>query len=153
MPRKSKNVEDILMQLFEDGYATTIVDLVPGKVEVVIKNLSVNDQLDIEKEMETIKGSGAYIIHIYGMKLLSATMLKYGKIEFKTREEATSFFEKSNISSILVDKLVKAQNVFEKEVRKALNMDDIDKVFFDRASQPNEQKPLSEDTASANEAV
>jgi hypothetical protein len=146
MPKKkaimeSSDNESLLLQLLEDGYATEIVDVIPGKITASVKNLGTNDQISIEKEMESITGSNAYVLHTYGLKLLSATMLSYGNNKFETRDQATSFLSDTNLSSVIVDKLIKSQNLLEKKVRAALNIEDIDKVFFDKASLEKEQKP------------
>jgi hypothetical protein len=154
LKKKEENInETILLQLFEDGFATTEVDLIPGKVQATLKNLGSQDQIQIEKEMEDITGGTPVIIHTYGLKLLGATLVKYGTNVFSDREAAVNFLEKANLSSALIDKLVKSQNLLEKRVRAALNMDEIDKVFFAPASPPEEQKPSSKDTMSASEEV
>lgn len=153
MPRKNNNNEAILEQLFEDGFASKEIELIPNKLTATIKNLSSLDQIEIEKEMSQIKGSGPFIVHTYGLKLISATLIKYGANEFKDRDEAAAFINKTGLSSVLIDKIVKLQNMFEKEVREALKMDEIDKVFFDQASQPGEQKQSAKGTTQASEAV
>jgi DNA mismatch repair ATPase MutS len=154
MPKnKNNNNEAILEQLFEDGYASKEIELIPNKLSAIIKNLSSIDQISIEKEMCEVKGSGPFIIHTYGLKLISATLVKYGANEFKSREEAAAFINRTGLSSVLVDKIVKLQNMFEKEVREALNMDEIDKVFFDQASQHVGRKQSQEGSTPGSEAA
>ena len=155
MPKKNNNNEEILVQLFEDGYATKEVDLIPNKLSVILKNLRTTDQIDIEREMAEIKGSGPFVVHTYGLKLLSATIHQYGVNKFEDRASATKFLEEANLSSVIIDKLVKHQNLFEKEVRSALKMEEVDKVFFGQASPPVEpelsQKESTQDRGAALE--
>lgn len=143
----------ILEQLFEDGYVTREVDIIPKKLTAVIKNLSSTDQILIEKEMSDVKGSGPFIIHTYSLKILSVTLLQYGKNKFSSREETEKFLTDFKLSSIIIDKLVKLQSLLEKEVREALNMETIDKVFFAKASPQVEQKQSQKDTNLVEEAV
>ncbi|HNW88110.1 MAG TPA: hypothetical protein PKN48_00475 [Bacteroidales bacterium] len=152
--KKEDNTNEVLLlQLFEDGFATTEVDLIPGKVQAVIRNLGSQDQIQIEKEMESITGGTPVIIHTYGLKLLGATLIQYGTNVFADRNAAVAFLDKANLSSALIDKLVKSQNLLEKRVRNALNMDEIDKVFFAPGSPLEEQKPSLKDMTSASEEV
>lgn len=145
MTKKKQDAEEILIQLFEDGFASTVVDLIPGKTSATLKTIGSKEQLVIEKEMESVQGSGSYVIHTYSLKLLSFTLLTYGNHVFANRAEAATFIDSTNLSSVVVDKLVKSQNLLEKAVRQALNMTEIDKVFFAPAPPLEEQKPLSKE--------
>jgi len=153
MSKKKDNAAEILEQLFEDGYATKEVELIPNKLTIVLKNLNTREQIEIEQEMAEIKGSGPYVVHTYGLKLVGATLVRYGVNEFSDRAKANEFITNANLSSVLIDKIVKSQNLFEKEVRLALNMEEIDKVFFAQASPPKELTPSQKESILESEAV
>jgi hypothetical protein len=134
----------ILEELFDKGYATRKIDLLKDKLSVVVRGLSGKDQLAIEAEMgrdKTKNSPAAYIIHSYSLKLLSKTVVSYGDKEFKTSEEAQEFLEK--LSNSIIDKLVKAQNALEKDIRKALDIESVERNFSETGPLPekSEQQP------------
>ena len=141
MAKKKEDYTELLNELFDSGYATEIVDVIPGKLTATIKTLGGADQIQIEDEMASVKGNGPFVLHTYSIKLLSATLMTYGNNEFKERKEVIEFIERTKLSSTIIDKLAKKQNLLEKKVRSALQMEEIDKVFSEAAPQPNEQKP------------
>ena len=113
--KKQPLSEEILLQLFEGNEAKHSVDVLPGKVKAVISNLNAKDQLDIEAEMSATDGSNAYILHLYSLKLLSKTIIEYNGQSFENSKECERFLEK--LPSMVLDKLVKLQNDFEKLIR------------------------------------
>jgi len=134
----------ILEELFDKGYATRNVELIKGKFKAKIKSLVAKDQLDIEGNMTKDKArnnSAAYIIHSYSLKLLSKTLISYGDTVFETPDMAYSFLE--NLTNSIIDKLVKAQNGLEKDIRKALELDSIEQNFLETGPLPekSEQPP------------
>jgi hypothetical protein len=134
----------ILEELFDKGYATRKVELIKDKLNVVLRSLSGKDQLEIESDMgkEKLKSSpAAYVIHNYSLKLLSKTVVSYGSTSFKNSDEAWSFLE--NLTSAIIDKLTKAQNTLEKDVRSALNIESVEKNFSETGPLPEklEQQP------------
>ena len=130
--------EEILLQLFEGNEATHIVDVLPGKVKATMANLNAKDQLDIESEMSAVDGSNAYILHLYSLKLLSKTVREYNGQKFETSKKCEKFLEK--LPSMVLDKLVKLQNEFEKQVRQALKIEAVDETFFETEATPDESK-------------
>lgn len=127
----------ILEELFDKGYATRKIELIKDKLSVVLRSLSGKDQLAIEADMgrdKTKNSPAAYIIHSYSLKLLSKTTVSYGDKLFKNSDEASEFLE--NLSNSIIDKLVKAQNALEKDVRKSLDMESIEKNFSETGPLP-----------------
>jgi len=120
----------ILEEIFDKGFATKEVEVIEGKLKAVISTLAAKDQLEIEEFMnrDKIKNNpAAYVIHLYSIKLLSKTIVSYGDKKFKDANEAYDFL--GGLANAIVDKLVKAQNALEKDVRKALNSETIDENF------------------------
>lgn len=139
-----EDVLKLLEDLFDKGYATREVVVLTDKLKAVLRTLSAVDQLDIESQMNKEKlksNAAAFIIHTYSLLLLSKTIVSYGEKTFKNSSEAYSFL--SNLTSSIVDKLVKAQNALEKDVRSALQMDSIETNFSGTGPLPEklEQQP------------
>jgi len=139
------NPTPILEEIFEKGYATKKIEVLPGKLQAVVRNVSAQDQLDIEKEIDSVKGSYTFILHTYSIDLLSVTLLSYGDKEFNTREEAKAFLTDKTTTSLVINKLVREQNIFDKEVAMALGLDNIETAFFDQGQPPTGPEPLQEE--------
>jgi len=134
----------ILEELFDKGYATREIPLIGDKLKAKVKSLAGKDQLDIESDMgkdRTKNNPAAYVIHNYGLRLLGKTVTHYGDREFKDSIEAVEFLK--TLTSSLLDKLVKAQNKLEKDVRKALDMENVEANFSETGHLPekSEQQP------------
>ena len=136
----------LLEDLFFQGYATKEVSLLDGKITAVIRSLSAKNQLLIEKSLATLKGSTAYVLHTYSLKLLSHTIIQYGKEEFKDSVEAKKCLEK--LPGAVIDYLVKQQTQFEREIAKLYTGQEIDEVFFETASTEHESKQSSKESIS-----
>jgi len=134
----------ILEELFDHGYATREIDVLDGKLKAKVRSLSARDQLEIEATMgkDTTKNNpAAYVIHSYSLKLLSKTLISYGNNNFKNSNEAYAYLE--NLTNSIIDKLVKVQNALEKDIRKALEMENVEKNFSETGPLPekSEQQP------------
>ena len=149
--KKQPLSEEILLQLFEGNEAKHSVDVLPGKVKAVISNLNAKDQLDIEAEMSATDGSNAYILHLYSLKLLSKTIIEYNGQSFENSKECERFLEK--LPSMVLDKLVKLQNDFEKLIREALQIETVDDTFFAKEGTSDESKQPLETSPSAKKTV
>ena len=135
-----EETEHILDQLFDSGFTTTSIDILPGKAIATLRNLSAKDQLDIEKKISKIDGSTAYILHHYSLELLAKTVVEYSDCRFTTDIEAYEYLEK--LPSIVLDKLVKAQNSFEHRIRKSLQIEETENHFFETPSTQNVSERL-----------
>lgn len=125
----------ILEEIFDKGYATKTIDIIEGKIKATISTLSAKDQLEIEEYMnkDRVKNNpAAYVVHLYSLKLLSKTLKSYGNKTFANSDEAYEFL--GNLVGSIVDKLTKAQNALEKDVRKALNSETIEENFSNPGS-------------------
>lgn len=125
----------ILDQLFEVGYATTEFEIIPKRANAVVRSLGADHQLELEKFMSDVKGSPAYVLHTYSKKLMVYTLVEY-KDEKMTPKNVEAVLGK--LSGSLLHKMVTGQNYFERQVRKATEVDEIDKYFFGTPSTPEE---------------
>jgi len=131
----------ILEELFDKGYASRTVPILGAKLSAVVRILSGKAQLEIESQMgkDQMKNNpAAYVIHAYSLLLLNKTVLSYGKEEFKQKEGTKEFLE--NLPSSVIDKLVKAQNALEKDVRAALEMESIEENFSETGPLPEKSE-------------
>lgn len=128
--------ESILEQLFLSDKVVKEVELIKNKLTVVLKSLTAEAQLAVEKDMHEVKGSSPYILHIYSLKLLSQTLQSYGSKTFETVEEAYNFLSK--LPSIIIDRLAKEHNELEKEIKSAITVENLEKTFFQEGSTPKE---------------
>jgi len=136
--------ESILEEMFEKGFATKEIEILPGKLNATIRTISASDQLTLEKEMQQQENASyAFIVHSYSVKLLSKIILKYGDKVFEDSEDCFNFFMSGNISSIILNKAIKEHQKFEKEVIASLNIEEVQKTFFDKGPQETgpEQSP------------
>lgn len=137
----------ILEELFDNGYATREVDVLEGKLKAKVRSLSAKAQLEIEASMgkDTTKTTpAAYVIHTYSLKLLSKTLISYGTKIFDDPAETVVFLE--NLTNSIIDKLVKAQNTLEKDIRKALKMENIEANFSGTGPLPEKSEQPSKQT-------
>lgn len=118
---------DILDQLFDQDYVEKEIDVIPGKRTAVITNLKASEQLRIEQELSETEGNAVYTIHNYTMKLLAATLKKWGDEEVDSFERAEEIV--GNMPSRLVDKLVNKQRELEDEISEALGVENIQENF------------------------
>ena len=134
----------ILEELFDKGYATRELSIIPDKLKVTLRTLGAAEQLEIEAQMnkEKMKTSpAAFIIHSYSLLLLSRTIVSYGNKTFENAGESHKFL--STLTSSLIDKMVKAQNALEKDVREAIQLDSVESNFSGTGPLPgkSEQQP------------
>ncbi len=127
--------EQILEQIFDNGFATTIIELANGKIKIKIKNLTAEDLFNIDAELKTASGSQLHLMQLYGVRKLANITLQYNNTKFETSEKAFEFLKK--LPTAVINKLLKEQGAFESEVSKALTGEAIENAFFGQSdSQP-----------------
>ena len=147
MKKTTTPKSDILEQLFEKGFATKEIEILPGKLSAVIRTISASDQLSLEKEMQKEDSvSYAYIVHSYSIKLLSKIVIKYGEKEFSDSKSCFEFLMSDNISSIILNKIIKEHQKFEQEIIKVLNIEEVQKTFFGQGPQEIGPEQLPEES-------
>lgn len=119
---------NILDQLFEKGTVYRDIVIIPKKITAKITSLTTGDQLLLEKRTADVSGSTAYVLHVYTLEVLAYTVKGYGDREFDNNEDARAFLE--SLPGQITDKLIKAQNYLERQIRKAVGTDEIEQHFF-----------------------
>jgi len=147
---------EILEQLFEKDYALKSVTLNEGKPEItaVVKTLSASEQIDIQRELTDYKESQLTLVQLFALKVLSRTIISYkgktlrnlSKDDPKEIEASFEYFK--TLPGLVIEKLAKEQRQLEANVRKALNLEEIEKTFFEEAPLAGESKPQSEESTS-----
>ena len=146
----------VLEEIFDKGYATHTFDLVPDKLTVTIKSLAGDDFIGIDDLMMDQKGSKLKIYQLYGLYKLAYALVKYKNLTFTVdplNKPTEAFNFLSKLAAPLVDKMLKEQVTFEKDVRAALKMDEVDESFFEKAVLPANPEPLQEESTSENPAA
>lgn len=141
----------LLEDLFFKGYAVREITLLDGKITATLRSLSAKKQLIIERELATLKGSTAFVLHTYSLSLLSHTIIKYGEQTFKDSVEALSCLE--GLPGAVIDFLVKKQTDFEKDIAKLYTGEEIDSAFFATASTERDSQPSQKESISENPEV
>lgn len=132
---------DILDQIFEKGHAIKELTLLDGRLKLKMKNLETQDQIRIEKEMENVKGNSIYTIHSYTLKLLASVLVEWKGTEIDPKEADRII---NNLPSKVVDRLVSEHKKFEKEISKALDVDEIKENFSPAVEQSQDSEQPQE---------
>jgi hypothetical protein len=83
-----------------------------GKVDVALSTLNNQDQLLVEAEMKDIKGTPAFVVHTYQVKILTHTLKQYADTKFISAGQVQTFITK--MPSTVLDIILAHQNEFEK---------------------------------------
>lgn len=126
----------ILTELFEDGITTIDIDVIPKRKSVRLKNITTEDQLNLDEFLSKLDGTAAQVLHKYTIELLKAAIVSVdtdsvGQV-FTKPEQIETFLKK--LPPIAVDKLGKAQHGFERQIRTALEYETVDEYFFEDPS-------------------
>jgi len=108
MSTKKEIVKDLLFK----GFVERTEDL--EGIPIVLRNLNSNDQLEIEMDMGSVKGSSAVLIHTYQIMVMHRTLVSVGDIKFETRADAQKW--QIGQSSTILNFIIKKQNALEKEL-------------------------------------
>lgn len=122
MPEKTPEAVEDMSQHVEDlifkGEATKTVELMEGKLKVVLTNLNGNDQLKIDTKMQNVKGTNAFILHTYQLWILAYTIKGFNEHSPETIESWFEFLKSQ--PSVIIDLLMTTQATFEKNLRQAI---------------------------------
>ena len=150
MEVKKLDKEKILTDLFENDFAEYEFKLF-DKYPVKIRTVTAEAQLDIEKTMTDTRGSQLYMLHDYGLNLLSHTVISYNKKSFSDQAEAYAHLKK--LPGTIIDALIKVVQAFEKAISAMAVPDNIDEVFFGIPSTEQGSVPSSTESNSVDEGV
>tara|TARA_Y100001963_G_scaffold52767_1_gene73958 strand:+ start:234 stop:704 length:471 start_codon:yes stop_codon:yes gene_type:complete len=129
-----KEKDAFLTGLVTNNRATKTVTIIKGKLDVVFSSLSASDQLEVEQVVSTMKTSAQHTLHKYALMLLAKGLDSYGDVDMSTLsdEEVTTFIE--DLPAPIIDKLVKEQHYFNKQVQAVIDPEAIEETFFAQAS-------------------
>jgi hypothetical protein len=136
---------EILEQIFDQNFAVLHVELIKDKLFADIRSLSVEDYFEIDKAMTGFKGTELKLTQQFAIEKLSRSLMSYKDTKFENAEQAREFLTKSQLSASLIDKLLKAQHKFEKDVKEALEVDSVEEAFFvpGDSQEKQEQSPVA----------
>lgn len=142
--------EDILTQILTKNYAEKEFTLGKGLLKVKLRTISVKEQLEIEDQVSKIDSSRVYLLHQYSLALLKKCLQEYNGVVLvnKTEEERGLFID--NLTTGVVDILVKLRDDFQNEVLKLLVPEELEAHFFPQKSSGEESNSSSKDLTSKN---
>lgn len=129
----------ILEQLFEKEFAVKDIELLPGKLTIKVRNMGFTEQSELEETLKELRDkelTNRQFLQAYAINQLAYTVVKWGTKTFDTPNEWVMFLSKMSVA--VIDKAIQEQQKFEKEVREAVNVEDIKKPFSPEA-QPTEE--------------
>lgn len=136
--------ENILEQIFDSGFASTEIELIPGKLKAKFKTLTGEDLLALSNHMNDVKGSQMLVLQQYSVYKLTFALTQY-----KSQDLTKLIFEErysivSALSSSIIDKLLQEHTKFEKFVNECLKLEEIEDHFFGMGGSPEklEQSPV-----------
>ncbi len=137
--------EQILEQLFDNNFVTETFDIIKNsRLKMQLKSLTPDDYLEADKILTTFKGSKMFVLQKFALeKLCRGLQTFYGKEvkEFQNYREAKDFIEKLPVTQ--VDRMIKIQEKFEKEIAAAISPEAIEENFFEAPGlqEKQEQSP------------
>lgn len=120
----------ILEQLFEKDYAVKAVEIFPGKLTVKFRNIGFKSQSLLEetlKELRDAELTKRQFLQAYTINQLSHTIVSWGTNSFNDPYDWVQFLSEKSVA--VLDKAIQEQQNFEKEVREAVNVEEIKKSF------------------------
>lgn len=127
---------DLLTELFEKDYVTRQVKLSPSLPVITLRSISVERQASVEanlkKNVEEL--SQRQFVQTLAVEMLAHSLVSWGSLTQDTPEEWRKYLDTK--SSALIEKLTKEQRALEQDLRKALNIEDINAEFFEGKDQP-----------------
>lgn len=129
----------ILEQLFEKDFAVKEIELIPGKLTLKVRNMGFSEQSELEETLKELRDqdlTNRQFLQAYAINQLAYTLVNWGTSKFNNPHDWVQFLSKKSVA--VIDKAIQEQQKFEKEVRKAINVDDIKKPFSPE-EQPTEE--------------
>ena len=126
--------EAFLEGLVVNNKACKPVELLGGKLRIIFKTLTADEQLEVEKYIATLKTSATYTIHKYATFLLAQSIQEYNDDQLwqKDLDERIKFVE--SLPAAIIDKLMKEQQYFSRQVQAVIDPESVEEVFFEGAS-------------------
>lgn len=118
---------------------TKDITIFEGRITVILRNLSGDDQMQIEKEMKDIEGTTAYVVHTYTTKLLGSCVKEYQDTvldKLMPLKERQQFIQQ--LPTATIDVLSDEVNQFHKEIQAATSGKKVGDSFFANRSTDSE---------------
>lgn len=142
----------ILQELFDNDFATKEIEIIPGKLSVKVRNIGFDAQADLEKLIKQMKDQDMttrQFVQFHAKSTLARTLLSWGDTKFDTWDQWEEFLQNKSVS--VIDKVIIGQQKFEKEVRKALDLDNVEETFSLREGQTDALAPSQKESTSEEE--
>ena len=126
--------EAFLEGLVINNKATKPVSLLNDKLRIIFKTLTADEQLEVEKYIATLKTSATYTIHKYATYLLAQSIQQYNEEQVwqMKLDDRIKFVEA--LPAAIIDKLMKEQQYFSRQVQAVIDPESVEEVFFEGAS-------------------
>jgi hypothetical protein len=120
-------LEDLVVK----GKVTKNINIVNGKITLILDSMIGSNQLAVEKSMTSIDGAPVYVLHMYALRSLAqslkAVIVNGITTTFTTTEEALTYLEAR--PTVIIDAMMNAQSTFEKELKNIISPEIINENF------------------------
>lgn len=132
-----KDSTEILEELFDKGI-TTHDFKIANKYHISIKNISSQDYVSIDENLSKIKKTVIGYTQEYILERISKVLVKINDTLFISSEDAKNYLLAQSAS--FSNKILTEHKKFEEAIKKALELDEIEENFFDRADSLKKQE-------------
>lgn len=120
-------LEDLVVK----GKVTKTINIVNGKITLVLDSMVGSNQLALEKSMTSVDGAPVYILHMYALRSLAqslkAVIINNITTTFATTEEALTYLEAR--PTAVIDAMMNSQSAFEKELKDIISPETVSENF------------------------
>lgn len=124
---KTRFIEDLVFK----GEARYGKELLQGKLKVMFKSMTTNEQLELEEMMPKVEGSAAYVMHVYSVRLVATTLIYYNDKDLREWpfEKKEAFIKE--LPGAVQDAIIATHNEFQEKLQAVTQGTELDKSFFD----------------------
>lgn len=130
-----KEINAILEEVFDSGTATYEFKI--GKYPIKIRNITSDDYLKIDEVLADTKRSTLGYSHEFLLERISHILLKSNNKVFGSPKEAKEYLSSKSI--VFTNKILSEHKKFEAQIKKALEIDEVDDNFFDKDASQTKQ--------------
>lgn len=113
-----KIMENILEQLILNGFAKKDFETFDGKLKYSLKTLNGGEQLEIEDSMADIKGTPAFIVHNFNLRMLAYSLISYQDKQFEKISPEKKFEFVKVLDTAILDSMSNNMKDFYQECKK-----------------------------------
>lgn len=134
-----KAVSQILEEIFDTGQ-TTYEFKILNKYPIKIRNITSEDYMQIEAILNSTKKTAIGYAQEFIIERVSRIVLKISNKDFESVDECKNFLLKR--PSSFTNKILEEHKKFEKAIKEALEVEEIEDNFFDKGASQEKQEPL-----------